>query len=261
MFEVLDNLSNIEVKLIFCYSKSRFYNEVVETAKQASNYSETIENGILRHIIILKKTTNQDIKKYSNDFLIVSKLIKYYISEWKGVQIFYNGIEGSKKRLINAYHCYIDSLESLDTKNYCTENDDCPFLCKWCKILLTSEISTPKDNFYEIDHNITPFCILDKDGIFHVDKNLLVQELSKEFYGAALCPNLDFEKLKEIIAEFPNSINPKINQDWEVCFDYENKVVGIRKKRQHSFNNNINIEMNNELNDIFKEMERIYGEQ
>lgn len=262
MYEILDKLANCELKIIFFSSSSRFYEEVISNAKQISGYSELTENGIKKHIITLKKTPNLNIKKYKKEFLILGKLVDSYISEWKGFQIFYNGSEGTKKKLIEAYHCYKESLDEENTERFCSRRNTCPFCCFQCRIYTTSDVSSHRnDHFdmYETEHNITPFGHFDKTGVFCINKEYLANELSQVLFKFALCPNLNVNMIKESIKNFPNYIDPKINKDWKYDIDYDEKVIGIRKENSYLISENFDNSSILSFDELSKILEQNYG--
>lgn len=139
MYDILDKLSKNKVTVIFFTSTSRFYKEVVCNAKKFSNYKEVTENDLLKHVITVK---NNNSEQYKKEFLLLGRLVDSYIADWKGFQIFYNDKEGTKKKLVDTYNCYRDSLDENITKNYCTQKGDCPFCCCKCGIFTSSDISS-----------------------------------------------------------------------------------------------------------------------
>ena len=264
MYDVLDKLANCEVKIIFFSSPSRFYEEVVNNAKQISEYSEIIENGILKHIIIIKKTSTVDSEKYKKDFLIVGKLVDSHISDWKGFQIFYNGKEGTKKRLVDTYSCYKESLDEENPDRFCSRRNTCPFGCFQCCIYTTSDISSNRnDHFdmYESEHNITPYGRFNKSGAFCIDKEYLSKELSQVLFKFALCPNLNVNNIKESIKNFPDCIDPKLNSEWKYDIDYDDKVIGIRKEKSYLTNDNSDNEISMSFDELFSILEKDYGKR
>ena len=255
MYDVLDKLNNCEIKVIFFASPSRFYDEVVDNAKQITDYSEITKNGILKHIITIKKNSKKNLEKYKKEFLIVGKLVDSYISEWKGFQIFYNGNEGTKKRLVEAYRCYKESLDEENSERFCTRRGTCPFGCFQCCIYTTSDISSNRNdhfNMYETEHNITPYGRFNNAGAFCIDKECLSEELSQVLYKYALCPNLDVNMIKKNIKNFPDIIDPSINKEWKYDIDYDEKVIGIRKEQNYLNNNKINNKLSVEFEDLIK---------
>lgn len=264
MYDILNKLANCEVKIIFFSSPSRFYEEVVNNAKQISSYSEITENGILKHIVTIKKTLSVDIEKYKNEFLIMGKLVDSYVSEWKGFQIFYNGKEGTKRRLVEAYRCYKESLDEENSERFCTRRGTCPFVCFQCCIFATSDISSNRNdhfNMYESEHNITPYGRFDNSGAFCIDKECLSKELSQVLFKYALCPNLDVDSIKESIKNFPDIINPKISKDWKYDIDYDEKVIGVRKEQNYLSNNDINNKFDIEFEDLINIWEQNYDKR
>lgn len=256
MYDILDKLSENKVTVIFFASTSRFYKEVVCNAKKFSDYKEIIENDLLKHIITVKKTKNNNPEQYKKEFLLLGRLVDSYIADWKGFQIFYNDKEGTKKKLVETYNCYRDSLDEEITKNYCTKKDNCPFCCYKCGIFTSSDIySECFDDFemFEYEHNITPYGVFDKLGNFNIDKEILVNDLIQKLSRFSLCPNLDIEELKDSINDFPLSINPNRDKEWGYDIDDNNKVIGIikNKKSRHIISHSFSIEEIEDINRIF----------
>lgn len=256
MYDILDKLSENKVTVIFFASTSRFYKEVVCNAKKISDYKEIIENDLLKHIITVKKTKNNNPELYKKEFLLLGRLVDSYIADWKGFQIFYNDKEGTKKKLVDTYNCYRDSLDENITKNYCTQKGDCPFCCCKCGIFTSSDISSACfDDFemFEYEHNITPYGTFDKLGKFNLNKDILVNDLFQKLSRFSLCPNLDIEELKYNIKKFPLSINPNKDREWEYDVDNNNKVIGIikRQKTRHIAQHSFSLEEIEEINRIF----------
>lgn len=255
MYKILDKLLEQKITVIFFASTSRFYKEVVSNANKFSDYKEVIENDLLKHIITVKKTKNGNLEQFTKEFLLLGRLVDSYIADWKGFQIFYNDKEGTKKKLLETYNCYRNSLDEVVVKNYCTKEGNCPFCCRKCGIFTSSDISSESfDDFemFEYEHNITPYGTFDKLGNFNIDKDSLINVLFQKLSRFSFCPNLDIEELKNSIKNFPMSINPSIDKEWEYDVDNNNKVIGIikNKKSQH-ITYSFSLEEIEEINKIF----------
>jgi len=69
---------------------------------------------------------------------------------------------------------------------------------------------------------------LDKSGIWHFDKERIRHELVMRLHENELCPALNSKQAIETLEEFPSSINPKNDPNWEYETRYE-EVRGTYK--------------------------------
>ena len=74
----------------------------------------------------------------------------------------------------------------------------------------------------------------DQSGVWHFDKDRVRHELELTLKENELCPVLDRKRVLQTLDKLPNSINPKIDNNWqyrtsyeEVNGDYKEVAVGV----------------------------------
>ncbi|MCQ4925314.1 hypothetical protein NE686_19575 [Tissierella carlieri] len=183
------------VSISFGESTSKNYSQVVALAKLAPQYIENIiENKIIHQAIFSDKP---------NEYLQFIKLYES-VSNWKSCYVVINGIMVDRKVIGNLNYCYGDKCRS-GKSDFCYGASDYtsnPFGCH------RAQMHAYNDPWYS-------YGIIDTKRIFHIDKNSIKNELTSRLNPYRLCPALDIGSILENVDKLPDTINPKINKDWE----------------------------------------------
>jgi hypothetical protein len=70
--------------------------------------------------------------------------------------------------------------------------------------------------------------VLSKKLTFHFDKDRIRHELETNLFKCRFCPYLRFDFVEAVIKEFPESITPQDNKNWEFQRDYEESPGAVK---------------------------------
>lgn len=192
-------ISSWNISISFGRSTSSNYDKAVYLAKQSSNY---FEDGEGKNIIHQATFTSS-----ANDYLNFIKLYEL-IGSWKSSFVFINGEISDRKIIGKLNYCYGDKCRSGNDK-FCygaSEFTTNPF---GCHRLQVSEHNNPWWSFG----------MLDTKGIWHVDKDAILNRINQYYVPYKNCPSFSYEKIMFNLNNLPNTINPKKDSNWDVIED------------------------------------------
>jgi hypothetical protein len=187
-------LPDWHISISFGKSNSKNFPQAVALAKMAPQYFEqTVDKNILHQAV------------YSDQPDQYLQFIKLYelIQNWKSCFVVINGQLVDRKIVGGLNYCYGDKCRS-GNPSFCygasmfTEN---PF---GCHRLQASAWNNPWWSFG----------IFDTQGIWHVDKNAILERITEYSQPYRLCPAFSWEKALDGLKKLPNTINPKRNPEW-----------------------------------------------
>lgn len=192
-------ISSWNISISFGRSTSSNYDKAVYLAKQSSNY---FEDGEGKNIIHQATFTSS-----ANDYLNFIKLYEL-VGSWKSSFVFINGEISDRKIIGKLNYCYGDKCRSGNDK-FCygaSEFTTNPF---GCHRLQVSEHNNPWWSFG----------MLDTKGIWHVDKDAILNRINQYYVPYKNCPSFSYEKIIFNLNNLPNTINPKKDSNWDVIGD------------------------------------------
>lgn len=192
-------ISSWNISISFGRSTSSNYDKAVYLAKQSSNY---FEDGEGKNIIHQATFTSS-----ANDYLNFIKLYEL-VGSWKSSFVFINGEISDRKIIGKLNYCYGDKCRSGNDK-FCygaSEFTTNPF---GCHRLQVSEHNNPWWSFG----------MLDTKGIWHVDKDAILNRINQYYVPYKNCPSFSYEKIMFNLNNLPNTINPKKDSNWDVIED------------------------------------------
>jgi hypothetical protein len=153
------------------------------------------------------------------------------VSGWKSTAILLNDQPYPPRRVMPALNCYMERLRSYRPEKYCFGQDDA--------------------NEYNDNELGGRHCRLDPsawDGlkgygkfttgrVFHVDKGMVLHEVSRNLEAYALCPALRMAEVLQRVSAIPDVIDPKNDPDWEYVTEWNDSgtreiKVAVRKKKR-----------------------------
>lgn len=192
-------ISSWNISISFGRSTSSNYDKAVYLAKQSSNY---FEDGEGKNIIHQATFTSS-----ANDYLNFIKLYEL-VGSWKSSFVFINGEISDRKIIGKLNYCYGDKCRSGNDK-FCygaSEFTTNPF---GCHRLQVSEHNNPWWSFG----------MLDTKGIWHVDKDAILNRINQYYVPYKNCPSFSYEKIMFNLNNLPNTISPKKDSNWDVIED------------------------------------------
>lgn len=206
---LLDIPNNIDlpewyVSISFGESTSKNYPQAVALAKTAPHYIENVIDGKIIHQAIFSDKPSEYLQ-----------FIKLYelVSNWKSCYVIINGVMVDRKIIGNLNYCYGDKCRS-GKSDFCygaSEYTSNPFGCH------RAQMHAYNDPWYS-------YGIMDTKGIFHVDKDAIKKELVSRLAPYKLCPALDMDVVLSNVDKLPNTINPKVDKDWEYTTIIKNGI-------------------------------------
>ncbi|APQ98055.1 hypothetical protein [Clostridium botulinum] len=183
------------VSISFGKSTSKNFPQAVALAKMAPQYIENEIEGKILHQAVYSHN--------SNEYLQFIKLYEL-VSKWKSCFVIINGQVIDRKIIGGLNYCYGDKCRSGNPDfcygaSYMTGN---PFGCHRIQI---SRYNNPWWNFG----------IFDTSGIWHVDKETILKRIIQYSQPYKLCPCFSLDKIKEVLTQLPDTINPQTNEAWQ----------------------------------------------
>ena len=188
------------ISLSFGHSTSKNYNKAFTLAKHAQKYIEEYDDSdnVIHQAIYSEEP---------NEYLAFIKLYDL-VKNWKSSFVIINGDLMDSKIIGKINYCYSDKCRSGDSSFYygasaATKN---PFGCHRLQI---SAYNNPWWSFGQFDTN----------GIWHVDKDSILQRIKDHYRPFKKCPAFSLAEIKNNLEKLPNKINPKNNPDWVASDD------------------------------------------
>lgn len=220
------------ISISFGESPSKNYPQAVALAKSAPQYIENVVDNKILHQAVFSDEPSEYLQ-----------FIKLYelVSNWKSCYVIINGVMVDRKIVGNLNYCYGDKCRS-GKSDFCygaSEYTSNPFGCH------RAQMHAYNDPWYS-------YGIMDTKGIFHVDKDAIKKELVSRLAPYKLCPALDMDVVLSNVDKLPNTINPKVDKDWEYTTIIKNGIPyeGVQptlEARGLAYTININ------LDDIFND--------
>lgn len=191
------------VEISFGESSSSNFTKAVEICKNIPTYEVVGEDKNIQHKVRLPITE-------------VELLITLYdlVGSWKSSQMLINGHTATKKNL--TYHgvgCYMSRQKAFKREQYCFGEKDYEVNIWGCK-----KLNMP---IYEWGGGWLEFGNFDKSGVWFFDKKKIRHSLELAIKENELCPVLNKQRVIETLERLPDSINPKIDKNWEYITSYE----------------------------------------
>ena len=197
--EISTNVSSWNISISFGKSTSSNYEKAVYLAKQSSNYFEDGEGKNVIHQATFTSATN--------DYLAFIKLYEL-VGSWKSSFVFINGEITDRKIVGKLNYCYGDKCRSGNNK-FCYGASEFTINPFGCHRLQVSQFNNPWWSFG----------IIDTKGIWHIDKNAILERINQHYIPYKNCPSFSYEKVIFNLNNLPDTINPKKDKDWEIIGD------------------------------------------
>lgn len=185
------------ISISFGKSSSKNYPQAVALAKMAPQYFEQTVDKNLLHQAVYSDQPDQYLQ-----FIKLYELIK----NWKSCFVVINGQLVDRKIVGGLNYCYGDKCRS-GNPNFCygasmfTEN---PF---GCHRLQASAWNNPWWSFG----------LFDTQGIWHVDKDAILERITDYSQPYRLCPSFSWERVVDGLKKLPDTINPRRDPEWVVA--------------------------------------------
>ncbi|MCU7976441.1 zinc ribbon domain-containing protein [Shewanella sp. SW36] len=209
------HIANVDIK--FGESSSIHFGKAIDICKNIPTYSISGEGKQAQHKITLPIT---EVELIINLFELVGS--------WKSSQLLINGHAATKKDLI--YHgvgCYRNRQKAYKPAQFCFGDKEYEANIWGCK-----RLNMPIN---EWGGGWLDYGEFDGAGVWHFDKKRIRHELELILKDNELCPALNYGQVIETINKLPDSINPKVDSNWqyrtsfeEVNGDYKEVAVGIK---------------------------------
>lgn len=192
--EISKNISSWTISVSFGKSTSSNYNKAVFLAKHSTNY---YEDSSEKNIIHQATYTSEP-----SEYLSFIKLYEL-VGSWKSSFVFINGKFVDRKIVGKLNYCYGDKCRSGNDR-FCYGASEYTINPFGCHRLQVSECNNPWWSFG----------IFDTNGIWHVDKNAILDRINHHYTPFKNCPSFSYEDVLERLEELPDTINPKIDKYW-----------------------------------------------
>ena len=189
------------VEISFGYSSSQYYSSAVSLCETLPSYRKTGEDKEARHTIILPITEIDSLCKLHD-----------FVGKWKSSTLLINGQPATRGALTGGgISCYRIRQEAYDPQQYCN-GENRRYNIWGCQAL----------NMPFIDYaDWLGYGTMDKQGVWHVDKERIRHELERHIHDWELCPVLDRKHIFAKLDQFPETINPKKDTNWSYITEGE----------------------------------------
>lgn len=203
----------------FGKSTSQNYPHAVELASRYDTYEESGEGKFIKHVTTF---TPEQIMDFFDLYELVGR--------WKSCSIYIDG-ELVPPNKLHFLRCFQERLKAYDKNEYCYGRDDGynsndnDFGCRHTNIQLYGW------------QGLRGYGAMDRQGVFHVNKDKLRHDIYKNIETYQLCPALSVDVIERGVNEVPERVNPKRDRDWEYVTEYEDGkeiAVAVRKKGEKS---------------------------
>lgn len=185
-----------EVSLSFGYSSSSNYARAVSMCDKNPTYKSEGEGKEIRHSLTLPIT---EAELLGNLYDLVGS--------WKSSFMLIDGVNSTKKDLVyGGVGCFRERQKAYDQKQYCFGNAHYDRNIWGCK-----RLNMP---IYEYGGGWLEYGAFDKNGVWFFDKKRIAHELEVALEENKLCPALNRGAVLETLAKFPDSVNPKKDDNW-----------------------------------------------
>lgn len=202
----------------FGKSTSQNYAYAVEFASKFDTYE--VNNGEEKNVTHTVVFSPEQINNFFDLYDLVGR--------WKSCSIYIDGelIPPGKVKFL---WCFREREKSYNKKEYCYGRDNGysinNFGCRETRVEVYSW------------HGLKGYGTMDRQGVFHVNKDKLRHDIYKNIDDFKMCPALNLTTIEKGIDEIPERIDPKQNRDWEYVTDYDDGkeiAVAVRKKDKKS---------------------------
>jgi len=141
------------------------------------------------------------------------ELVKY-VRGWKSSRIFADGERTTWDAVYSFLWCYERRCASFKPDLYCFGYENEYELNIWGCI----QARMP---FREHANWVEWGKWLDKSGNWEFDKERIKHELQKELHQYRFCPAIQLELVEDVLAAFPEKVNPKRDKNWKFVESWE----------------------------------------
>jgi len=205
------------VQITFGQSSSANYAKAVGICENLPTYKTTGEGKQIQHTVTLP-ITEVDLLINLHDL----------VGSWKSSQMLINGHAATKKDL--TYYgvgCFRNRQKAYKPEQFCFGEKEYEANIWGCK-----RLNMP---IYEWGGSWLDYGQFNKAGVWHFDKQRIRHELELALKENDLCPVLDRRRVLETLEKLPDTIDPKVDKNWqyrtsyeEVAGEFKDVAVGIR---------------------------------
>lgn len=213
-----------EVKVVFGYSSSVNYEKAINIVKNIPSYQEIGDGKEKTHIIKVPTTE-------------VELLLNIYdlVGSWKSSKMTVDGKTITKKNLVyGAMGCYKNWIEVQDKIKYCYGSRDWERNIWGCQ-----KIGLP---LYLYGGGWLSYGKFDNKGVWFFDKERIYREIEEKINELSMCPILNKERIYRTIKLIPDSINPKLDANWEYDIKhieedgtYKTVAIGVKPTIEEAY--------------------------
>lgn len=196
------NLRIIPVEISFGYSSSANYETVLELCKKLPTYQEEGEGKKKKHKITLPITEIELLERVLN-----------IVGNWKSSSLLIDGKTSSWGDLVNTgMNCYTKRQEAFNPLEYCFGDRGIVNIWGCCNLGMPLDI---------YNGHWMSYGKFDNNGVWYFDKDRIKHDLELNIHRSRYCPVLNTERIFKTLDLLPNSVNPKIDKNWEYITDYD----------------------------------------
>ena len=204
------------VTIEFGRSSSANYALAVEIARKNPTYSEKGSGKDIRHSVTFEFDSFDSIREL---FELVGR--------WKNTTFTIDGRMLPASKAFAVLACYSERCRAFNPEEYCFGRDDAndyndnDLGCRHCGINPYGWLG------------LKGFGTMQADGVFVVDKNRIIHEVSKNLEDYLWCPALNPKRIEQRLKQIPDTIDPRRNRQWEYVTELEEDkqiAVAVRKK-------------------------------
>lgn len=206
------------ITIEFGRSSSPNYLIAVDVAKKHSTYRETGTGKDIRHSVTFDFSAFEDVRELFD-----------LVGRWKTTSFTINNRSMPASKAFMVLSCYGERCRAFNPEEYCFGRDDA---------------SSYNDNDLGCRHcGVNPYSwqglkglgAMTAAGAFVVDKNRLVYEVARNLEDFLWCPALNPKKVEQKLKQFPDTIDPRRNHQWEYVTEWETDkeiALAVRKKQK-----------------------------
>lgn len=223
------------LKVEFQHSSSKTLPQILKLAKTIEGFSEEQdENGNPVYQVTFGPLGVLDFDK------IYSK-----VKSWKGTLIYINGQIVTRAEVAKWLICYRDKIQYLDSQ---------PLFCWGASTFTANIFGCHRTKIRDTDWNWNScwYSIgeLDDCGIFHVDKQRIVELIIQNLKPYRICPALNPKHLELGMRLIPDTINPREDSRWKYYSLSDGNPIGVIPSTEVLFGEGYTVPMSPQYADL-----------
>lgn len=228
------------LKLEFQYSSSKALPQILKVAKTLKGFSEEQdENGTPVYQVVFGPLDVLDFDK-----------IYVKVKNWKGTLIYINEQIVTKSEVAKWFICYRDKIKFLESQ---------PLFCWGASTFTANIFGCHRTKIRDTDWNWNScwYSIgeLDNRGIFHIDKQRIVELMIQNLKPYHICPALNPKYLELGMRLIPDIINPRKDPRWNYHALSDGDPIGVIPATNLTINDVYTVPMSPQYADLMTMLE------